>query len=785
MTPPTAPAVPETTLHELLLSLPPGAADRTAMVDAVTGERWTHRELRTRAVEASAAFTADGVTAGEPVVLSVPNGAGFAAGLLGLLAAGAVVSPVGTGTPAPALARQSTAIGAGRLLSAPVDTPNQPRLHRRQSLPNARPAPDPAAFGDAPALLPWSSGTTATPKPIVVSHRNAVAGLVQLAAAQPLHADDVLLGVLPFSHMFGLQYILNHALLSGATIVLLPRWDTEQAMRAIEEHRVTLLHAVPPMIRDLALHSGPGRWDFSSLQQVISGGAPLAPQDAARCEERLGAPVDAAYGLTEVNTCHLTPRGTPRRKDSCGLPVPGTEYRVMTAAPDGAGGTDSAVAAAGTVGELHLRGPQVAQGYLNPDGRIIKMTDEDAWLATGDLVRVDDDGHLYVVDRLKDVIKCNGHQVSPAEVEAVLREHPAVADAAVVPVPDPRAGQLPAACVVLTPGAVLTPELVSELKEFTGRHLPSYSKPRIIKAVASVERTASGKPLRRLLADQFRQPSAPDHPPRPSDPRCVIPDLSGHTVLITGGSRGLGRALAEAFLISGARVAATGRDPERLAALQRELGAHGDLRTATVDSTDQAALRELAASLLAAWGRIDTLITNAGVPGPCGPAWENDPAQWWHAQEVNLRGTFLACHTITPVMIKNGSGRVISIASNAGRHRWPHMSAYSVSKAAAIKFTENLAAELHPHGVRAFSYHPGLLTIGMATTQLTGTHPPGSWDERIQQWYLRQHAAGHTTATEHSTRGALLIAAGVADHLSGHYLTPDHPALNSRPAPAR
>ncbi|WP_395358068.1 hypothetical protein ACHGLA_00415 [Streptomyces sp. YH02] len=198
-------------------------------------------------------------------------------------------------------------------------------------------------------------------------------------------------------------------------------------------------------------------------------------------------------------------------------------------------------------GELHLRGPQVASGYLGPEGGLVTITDAEGWLATGDLARVDADGCLYVVDRLKDIIKYNGYQISPTEVEGVLREHPMVTDAALVPVADQRAGQLQLACIVPTTGIHLTQELAAELREFVAARLAPHKQPRLLREVPLIERTASGKPLRRLLTPTIPQPgTGAGHRPGP--------DFTGKTVLVTGGSRGLGRALAEAFLNHGARV---------------------------------------------------------------------------------------------------------------------------------------------------------------------------------------------------------------------------------------
>jgi NAD(P)-dependent dehydrogenase (short-subunit alcohol dehydrogenase family) len=275
----------------------------------------------------------------------------------------------------------------------------------------------------------------------------------------------------------------------------------------------------------------------------------------------------------------------------------------------------------------------------------------------------------------------------------------------------------------------------------------------------------------------------PTTPPEPAGPRtapgaALRSRLTGRAVLITGGSRGLGRELARAFLGHGARVAVTGRDPETLARVRAQLAPYGELRTAAVDVTDHQALRALAGELHADWGGVDVLVANAGVPGPVGPAWENDPAQWWSTQTTNLQGTFLTCHAFVPQIIRR-RGTIVAIASRAGLHRWPHMSAYSVSKAGVIKLAENLGAELRPHGVRVFAYHPGLLTIGMATAQLHGHPEPGTWEERIRHWYLDEHAAGRTTPVALSVHGVLLLAAGAADHLSGQYVTPDHPDLTA------
>lgn len=170
-------------------------------------------------------------------------------------------------------------------------------------------------------------------------------------------------------------------------------------------------------------------------------------------------------------------------------------------------------------------------------------------------------------------------------------------------------------------------------------------------------------------------------------------------------------------------------------------------------------------------GGIDVLVNNAALPGPSGEAWNTDPDDWQTTFDVNVAGVLGMCRAVIPGMCTRGHGRIVNIVSNAGKHRWPHMSAYSVSKAAVIKLTENLDAELRPYGIAVFNYDPGLLTIGMATRQLDQQHPPGSWDARIRDWYLEQHNSGKTVSADQAARNLLLLAAGMADTRSGQYLT--------------
>ncbi|MET7458133.1 SDR family oxidoreductase [Streptomyces sp. NPDC005574] len=262
--------------------------------------------------------------------------------------------------------------------------------------------------------------------------------------------------------------------------------------------------------------------------------------------------------------------------------------------------------------------------------------------------------------------------------------------------------------------------------------------------------------------------------PTASSPTTSQRLLEGRTVLVTGGGRGLGRLFAATLAEAGAQLVLTGRDPEALEETAELLqGRNTRVLALRADVTDPAAMPKVVEKAVDSFGTIDVLVNNAGVTGPVGPFWELDRDEWQDTVDVNLMGTVRTCHAVIPVMTARRTGRVINITSEAGRYRWPHVSAYSVSKAAVNKLTENLARELGPHGVTMLSYHPGLLELGI-TKDGMDTYPTGDvWRDRSVEWFIAQRREGRFTDPEHSARTLLRLAAGEADHLSGQYLTPD------------
>ncbi|XMN04934.1 SDR family NAD(P)-dependent oxidoreductase [Streptomyces griseobrunneus] len=752
---------------------------KRALIDCRTGQRTSFGELSAQARGFASLLVRRSQRQGEVVAIVLDNGAAFAAAYHGALLAGMTVQPLDPLAPPaeweraigasqarwlvapPSACRQLTELPGARSVARTVvvegsgeerERPDWIPWSRLAAETDAPAPPTPQAVPEAVAVLASSSGTQGHAKQVILTHHNLAANLEQIHARHRLAPDDVVLAVTPWRHIYGMQMALNHTLRTGGTLVVTGSpFSFEEFLRAIQEHHVTVAYLVPQTVAQLATHPAAGRYDLSSLRRVFSGGAPLAPATADACSRRLKVSVQQGYGMTEAGCTHLTPDSSTAPAGSVGLPLPGTDVRI--AHPS----TGEALPA-GEEGELWVRGPQISPGYLPGEQTSPPLRDHYGWLHTGDLALVDRIGHCTITGRLKELIKYNGHQVAPAELEAVLLTHTAVADAAVVGVPHPAYGEIPKAFVVLRETVAL-----SELTDYVRERVPPQRRIRAIEAVDALPRNQSGKLLRRELVTRTRRPAED----------LSSPSLNGRTVLITGASRGLGRFLTDAFAEAGAQLVLTARDSKALDETAAELRSRQvRVVTAPADLTDAEAVAEVVERAVAAFGTIDVLINNAGIPGPLGPVWEADPQHWWRTMHVNILGTTHTCRSVVPVMIAARSGCVINIVSEAGRHRWPYASAYSVSKAAVIKLTENLAAELRPHHVAAFSFHPGLLDLGVTRDHLA-RHPTGDpWADQIGQWLVTQRDQGRFTPPEHAARALLRLVAEHARFPTGHYLTP-------------
>jgi acyl-CoA synthetase (AMP-forming)/AMP-acid ligase II len=329
----------------------------------------------------------------------------------------------------------------------------------------------------------------------MLTHANLVANMRQMADIFPCREQDTSLAVLPFFHIYGLACILNMCLYKGATLVILPRFDAGHFVRLLHDHAVTTICLVPPLVQWLAKDPLVDKYDLSNLRSIACGAAPLGAEVEQACAERFGCQIIQAFGMTELGggAIFIPLDPAKARPGSVGVLVSNMEARVVNVAT----GEDLGP---GTRGELWLRGPNVMRGYLGRPEATAAMLDAEGWLHTGDIGYVEADGYFSIVDRIKELIKYKGMQVAPAELEAVLLSHPAIADAAVVGVPDEAAGEVPKAFIV--PRTEVGAE---EVMAYVAGHVAPYKKIRKLEVVAAIPRSASGKILRRLLIEQERE----------------------------------------------------------------------------------------------------------------------------------------------------------------------------------------------------------------------------------------------------------------------------------------
>jgi long-chain acyl-CoA synthetase len=363
-----------------------------------------------------------------------------------------------------------------------------------ESPPTPPPRPD-MGWEDLLAL-PYSSGTTGLPKGVMLSHKNLVINAYQMTSSSLINESDRLLIFLPLYHVYGIM-LMNMALMSGAMLVLMERFDPQQCLNLVQQHRITLMPSVPQVLATFC--DWPEPFDLSSIHYVQCGAAPVPPVLAHRFTSRTNVPVVTAYGLTEAAPgTHMNPVHNRRlvKVDTIGLPIHDTEQKIVDIE------TGERELGIGEEGELIVRGPQVMQGYWkSPEATAVAL--RDGWLYTGDIGWRDEAGYVTLTDRKKELIKFKGFSIAPAQIEALLLEHTAVADVAVVAKPDLEAGEIPKAFVVLRQGH--EHQLADELMQWVNAKLATFKHVREIEFTGSIPRNPSGKILRRILKEQERQ----------------------------------------------------------------------------------------------------------------------------------------------------------------------------------------------------------------------------------------------------------------------------------------
>jgi long-chain acyl-CoA synthetase len=379
-----------------------------------------------------------------------------------------------------------------------VRVPVRPDVYPFRRLLDGPPEPPPVRVApDDTALLQYTGGTTGVPKGVVLTHRNLVSNTLQCRQWCMLgEGTEVMLGVLPFFHVYGMSVCMNLALSMGSDLVLLPRFQVRDVLKTIVRERVTVFPGIPAMYAAINTHQHVEQYDLRSVRVCISGSGPLHPSVQQRFEALTGARLVEGYGLTEAApVTHANPIDQPlakRRTRSIGVPFPNTDARIVDVE------TGQRELPIGEIGELVLRGPQIMRGYWRREQETRQVL-RDGWLYTGDMARRDADGYFYIEDRKKDMIKSGGENVYPREVEEVLLRHPTVKDAVVVGIPQELRGELIKAYVVLKDGETAAP---AELLEHCRRNLAKFKVPKRVEFRSELPKTIVGKVLRRVLVDE-------------------------------------------------------------------------------------------------------------------------------------------------------------------------------------------------------------------------------------------------------------------------------------------
>lgn len=516
-------AIPDTPLVPFVLARAAEFPDHIALLCGATGKSYTYAGLADAVNRVAAGLHARGIRKGDVVGIVSPNLPDFAVVFYAASLIGAVPSTVNPIATAEEIGAQFADSEALMIVTIPDLYEKCEAASRLASTvreivvfgehEGATPYRELWAHGNEPphvdidpandlTALPYSSGTSGIPKGVMLTHRNLVANLCQMEGVTAVFGPgDRVLGVLPFFHIYGMVVVMGGALRQGACIVSLPRFDFEQVLNVLQTHKVRMANIVPPILLAFAKHPVVANYDLSNLGYLFSGAAPLGNELATAAEQRLGLKVRQGYGLTETSpVSHFHPMTGDRVVlDSVGPSAPNTDCRLVD--PDT--GEDVAV---GERGEMWIRGPQVMKGYLNKPEATAACLSPDGWFRTGDVAVVDEHGWYRIVDRVKELIKYKGLQVAPAELEALLLGHPSIADAAVIPVADPDAGEIPKAFIVAR-----TPISADDVMQYVAERVSPYKKVRQVEFIDAIPKSPSGKILRRLLVDRERAKGASPH----------------------------------------------------------------------------------------------------------------------------------------------------------------------------------------------------------------------------------------------------------------------------------
>lgn len=492
----------------------PHEAGHTALISR--GRATDYGELRDQVAHVRGSLLRMGVRRGDRVALLCGNGRYFVVSYLATIGIGAIAVPMNPLSPAPEMQDELATVQPSVVLCEASAVTSFGAVDRSclGSLHHVVVTDDKgAALGggativhfdrllsgegadlvdvadETPAVLIFTSGTAGSPRAAMLSHGNLLANLHQInSTSDHISKGDVVFGVLPLFHIFGLNVVLGTTLMAGATVVLVQRFDPVTAVETVDERRVTVMPGAPPVWVALSMLDGVDASALSNVRLALTGAARMPEEASQRLKQKFGVTLREGYGLTEASPVVTSSIGVENRSGSVGRVLKGVSVRVVDESGD-----DVLV---GDPGEVWVRGPNVFLGYWNDAEATARVLDADGWLHTGDIATVDAEGYLYLVDRSKDLIIVSGFNVYPAEVEDVLLRHPAVAEAGVIGVPHPHTGEAVRAYVVLRPGAEADEDA---LIDHCHEHIARYKCPSKVLVVDRLPRNDAGKLLRRSL----------------------------------------------------------------------------------------------------------------------------------------------------------------------------------------------------------------------------------------------------------------------------------------------
>ncbi|MBP5975914.1 thioester reductase domain-containing protein [Brasilonema sp. CT11] len=504
-------SIPEQPLTEFVLQRAVELAHKPAFIEGLTDRIITYGQLADSIGRVAAGLAARGFSQGDVFAIYSPNLPEYAIAFHAVATLGGVITTVNPSYTADELAYQLNDAGAKYLVTVPslvtqaLEAVRESKVKEVFVFGSAAGATSFSQLLESSGKVPsvhinpqedllvllYSSGTTGLPKGVMHTHSTFMANFYQFKNCEPVSEADAVIGVLPFFHCYGMV-MLNYSLAWGATIVTMPRFDLETFLALIQKYKITRTHVVTPILLALAKQPVVDKYNLSSLQVLTSAAAPLSCELIQECEARLfNCVVKQAYGTTEtcLNTHSLDQRDKIK-PGSVGQCLTNVECQIIDIDTQQSLGANQP-------GELWVRGPHIMKGYLNNLEATANAIDSDGWFHTGDVVYADEDGYFYIVDRIKELIKCNGDSIAPAELEFVLLTHPAIADACVIPSPHPSSGEVPKAFVVLKDET--TPQ---QIMEFVAGRVAPNKIIRRLEIVDEIPKSASGKILRRLLVQQ-------------------------------------------------------------------------------------------------------------------------------------------------------------------------------------------------------------------------------------------------------------------------------------------